>query len=98
AVVAAEFQDKHVDTIFQQPVQSGQSAGAGVAALTGVDHLEIPTFGVDLRLNQRRKGLRLLQTVTGGDAVAEKQDYFRRCRRGTDETNQQAEAKPRPED
>ena len=76
AVVAAKFEDQDVDSRAQEPVQPVQTAGAGVAALAGVDGSEQPLFGVDLFLNQRGVGLRRFEAVAGGDAVAKEQNVL----------------------
>ena len=71
-VIAAELQYQDIDAIFQKPIEPVQTAGAGVAALAGVDRIEWPPFGLDLGLDQSGIGLRRFQAVTGGDAIAKK--------------------------
>ena len=57
AVIASEFQHQDVDGAFEEPIDAAQSAGSGVPADAGVDHLVGQAFGFDFLLDQGGKGL-----------------------------------------
>ena len=73
AIVATELKNQNVDATAQKPINSIETPGRSVATLSGIDNLEGPLFGLDPLLNQGGIGLADLETVTGGDTVAEKQ-------------------------
>ena len=79
AVVAAEFEDKNVHGPTQNPVDAPQPARTGLAAEPGVDHAPGQVGGVDFFLDESGKSLGggIVETVAGGEAVAEENDGLR---------------------
>jgi len=73
AIIATELKNQNVDATAQKPINSIETPGRSVATLSGIDNLEGPLFCLDPLLNQGGIGLADLETVTGCDAVAEKQ-------------------------
>jgi len=86
SVVGAQLEKQNVNATAQKPINSIETAGRGVTALAGIDDLEWPTFGIDFLLDQGRIGLADVETVTGCDTVAEKQNDSRR-RGGPDQND-----------
>ena len=74
SVVRPELEDEDVNRSLQEPINPAQSARAGLAAQAGVDHFIRKLFRLDLLLDQRGKGLALLEAVARGQTVAEKQN------------------------
>ena len=83
AIVATEFKNQDIDATAQKPIDAIETPGRSVATLSGIDNLKWPVFGLDLLLNQGGIGLADVKSVTGCDAVAEKQ-YDGGARDGSD--------------
>src|SRR5262249_9253791 len=80
-IVGTQLEDQNINFISKQPIYPTESAGAGVAALPGIDDFEIPTLGVDLFLNQAGESLGRLDAQSGRNAVAQEQNSAGRLSR-----------------
>ena len=87
AVVAAEFYEDDVGVLGEDGVEAGDGVFAGGAADAFVDHVVVEAAGVRTGVQQALEcgwvGLRCVQSVAGGDAVAEADEGFAgRCGEG----------------
>jgi hypothetical protein len=83
-VVSAEGDDEDVGAFCHSPGDSAEAAGGGVAADPGIGD-GVGEFGFgDFRLEEGGVGFLGIESVAGGDAVAEDDDALRRivCIRG----------------
>ena len=73
-VVAAEFDNEDLGRSLEDPIDSGQATGCGVAADSGIDDGDIETLGPKEGFRDRGEGFGLGETEPRGQAVAEYDD------------------------
>ncbi len=91
-VIGTESDDQQVGGSPQHPVDPAHASGRGVAAQTGVDHVDGIPGGTQLFLNQGGKGFIRGQSVSSGQAVPEKDDADRIAGCGAIRTCQQEQS------
>src|SRR5690606_20616272 len=77
-VVGTKFENENIDRLAKEPIDAAETPSAGFAADSGVDGAEIPAESIEFLLEQSGVSFIRIDSVTGGEAVAEEDDGFRR--------------------
>ena len=76
-VVGAEFDDHRIRPLGNAPIKSSEAARGGVAGNAGVGDLDVQSLRFQRSLQGVGKRLAGRQSLTGGEAVAERDDAQR---------------------
>ena len=96
SVVAPQFDAKNIHGLPQDPVQPAQATRGGLAAQPGVNDAPGEAAGIQFMLDQRRECFVGIETIAGGQAVAEKEQGLRlRCTQPRDQPQAENERPPR---